>query len=95
MLAEAVVNVADVATQDARDAAWPADGTCVYHTEQPAPTQWIAVGQGNRPDPAGGQWHRLVVGTGTTEAAAVEDMRQRCRQRSAGYQWHAAGEAEA
>ena len=89
---EAVASVADVT---ARDLVWPADGTCQYHTEQPAPAQWIAVGLGNRPDPAGGRWHRLVVGTGATEATAIEDMRQRCQLRSAGYQWHAAGGAEA
>jgi len=55
MEAVAVTNAAVVAAQDARDAVWPADGTCVYHTEQPAPTQWIAVGQGDRPDASGGQ----------------------------------------
>jgi hypothetical protein len=95
MEAVAVTNAADVAAQDARDAVWPADGTCVYHTEQPAPTQWIAVGQGDCPDASGGQWHRLVIGTGTTEAAAIANMRQRCLLRSLGYQWHTTGGAGA
>ena len=88
-------NAVSAAPNAALEAGWPGDGICAYHTEQPAPAQWIAVGQGNRPAAAGGQWHRLVIGTGTTEAAAIEDMRQRCQLRSVGYQWHTAGETEA
>jgi hypothetical protein len=52
------------------------DGGCEieYYTLQPAPTQWVAVGRRTSP-----VWTRsLVVGAGSTEDAAVENLRDRC-----------------
>jgi hypothetical protein len=45
-----------------------------FYTLQPAPTQWVAVG---RPVTTDGR-RPLLVGTGTTEEAAVLDLRGRC-----------------
>ena len=50
--------------------------TCAidFYTTQPAPTQWVAVG---RPVVAGGR-RPLLVGTGSTEDAAILDLQGRC-----------------
>ncbi|HEX5502845.1 MAG TPA: hypothetical protein VFW96_09490 [Thermomicrobiales bacterium] len=69
-------------------------GGCAYHTDQPAPDQWVAVGEGTDMDEAGRQAHRLVVGTGPTEAAAVGALERRCLDGTAGYRWIDRGEAD-
>lgn len=50
-----------------------------FETSQPAPTQWVALGRAETSlDREGDLLPRMVVGTGQTEAAAVESMEGRC-----------------
>jgi hypothetical protein len=67
---------------------------CAYHTDQPAPDQWVAVGEGAALDEAGRLVHRLVVGAGPTEAAAVAALERRCLDGTAGYRWIDHGAAD-
>ena len=52
--------------------------TIRYYVEQPAPTQWVAVGVASL-SPSGGRRpiSGLVVGTGRSEAQAVNDLKAR------------------
>ncbi|HET7035702.1 MAG TPA: hypothetical protein VFI42_08500 [Thermomicrobiaceae bacterium] len=59
------------------------DHECHYSTSQPAPTQWVAVGVTSLLD-QGDPRHRMLVGTGSSEAAAIRALRRRCRWLSAG-----------
>ena len=55
---------------------------CHYYTSQPAPTQWVAVGVTSLLE-AGAPRHRMLVGTGRSESAAVRALRRRCQWLSA------------
>jgi hypothetical protein len=49
-----------------------------YHTSQPSPSQWIALGVVQESTPVDVEsTHRLMVGTGETEEAAIEALRLR------------------
>lgn len=69
-------------------------GGCAYHTDQPAPGQWVAIGEGAALDETGRLVRRLVVGTGPTEATAVDALERRCLDGTAGYSWIDGGEAD-
>ena len=52
--------------------------SCRYYTSQPAPSQWVAVGVTTAEETASSERHRMLVGTGRTETAAVRALRRRC-----------------
>ena len=56
----------------------PGEGRLTYYTTQPSPTQWVAVGVlTSARDVDREPHHRLVVGNGRTEAAAIAALRRR------------------
>lgn len=62
-----------------RDAHSSTEHECRYYTMHPAPTQWVAIGITTRPPTAREQNHRLLVGEGQTETAAIRSLRRRCQ----------------
>ena len=50
-----------------------------FDTSQPAPSQWVATGRIAEASPAATSIYRrcLLVGTGTTEEAAIGDLQRR------------------
>lgn len=52
---------------------------CRFYTNQPAPTQWVAIGVVAPSAAVTSSHHRMLVGTGRTEAEAISALRRRCR----------------
>ena len=55
---------------------------CRYHTVQPAPTQWAAIGVTHVTGSDGEVTPRLIVEVGPTEREALGALRSRCAQLS-------------
>jgi len=52
---------------------------CRFYTSQPSPNQWVAVGITATLKSSADPNHRLLVGTGRSEVAAIRSLHRRCQ----------------